>query len=108
MKNLIMVKKVMFLFHLIHLQEDSLASEVLRTQRHMEIPSLWTECLQFLLDLDISLEEIHILSKHQFKRRVQSAAKDKNRRDLLQMIEPYKKLNVAEISEENFETKPYF
>ena len=24
------------------------------------------------------------------------------------MIEPYKKLNVAEISEENFETKPYF
>ena len=108
MTNIIMVKKVLFLYHLIHLQKDSLASEILQVQRQIELPSLWTECLQYLLDLDISLEELNDLTKQQFKRRVQCAAKEKNRKDLLTLIEPYRKLSFAELSEEDFETKPYF
>ena len=108
LSNVIMVKKLLFLRHLIHLPENSLALEVLEVQKQMEIPSLWMEGLQFLLDLEISIEELHELSKRQFKQRVQSAAKEKNRRDLLQLIEPYKKLSSAQLSEENYGTKAYF
>ena len=98
----------MFLHHLIHLPTNSLAFEVLEIQRKMEIPSLWMEGLKFLLELDIKIEELHELSKQKFKQRVKSAAEEKNRMDLIQMIEPYKKLNYAQLSVEDFGTKRYF
>ena len=108
LSNIIMVKKLLFLHHLIHLPEHSLALEVLEIQKQMEIPSLWMEGLQFLRELDISIEEMHELSKQQFKKRVHSAAKERNQRDLLKLMERYKKISSAQLSEENWGIKSYF
>ena len=91
-----------------HLTQDSLALEVLLTQRRLELPSLWTECLQFLCEVEVNLKELMEMTKMQFKRRIKHAVREKNRNDLLQMMEPYKKLNSTKLSQENFEIKSYF
>ena len=39
---------------------------------------------------------------------MKEAVREKNRKDILRWIEPYKKLNVIDLSKEKFETKPYF
>ena len=106
--NKIMERKLLFLFHLINLDQNTLGYEVLDSQRRFEMPGLWQECLEYLRELDISIEELEELSKFQFKSRVREATREKNRRDLLRWIEPYKKLNVIDLSKEKFETKPYF
>ena len=108
MENEIIEMKLRFLFHLVHLNSNRLAHEVLEVQRQLELPSLWTQCLQFLRDLDISLEEVHNLSKREFKGRLKSSIFKKNESDLLCMMEPYKKLNASQLNEDGFRTKAYF
>ena len=44
----------------------------------------------------------------QFKRRIKHAVREKNRNDLLQMMEPYKKLKSTKLSQENLEKTSYF
>ena len=98
----------MFAFHLLHLEEDSLAYEVLNAQRTFEFPSLWQEILGFLRDLDMSIEELEDSSKYEFKKKVKAAILKKNERDLLHWMEPYKKLNASELGRKEFKMQEYF
>ena len=107
MQNRIIEKKLLLLFHLLHLDKDSLAYEVLDEQRKLET-CFWNECLGFLRELDIPLHEVEDLSKHQWKSRLREAIRSKNRSDLLTLIEPYKKLNYHELKNEECKTKEYF
>ena len=88
--NRIIQKKLIFTFHVVHLDKESLAYEVLSTQRKFEFPSLWQEVLGYLQELEIAVEEIEESSKYEFKKRVKEALKKKNERELLQWMEPYK------------------
>ena len=56
MKNKIIELQLRFMHHLIHLDSTTLAKEILEVQVQLEIPSLWTVCLEYLRDLDIGLE----------------------------------------------------
>ena len=98
----------MFAFHLVNLDKESLASEVLSSQRRFEFPSLWQEVLGFLRELEISLEELEESSKYEFRKKVKARITKKNEQDLLLWMEPYKKLNSRELSKEEFKTKDYF
>ena len=98
----------MFAFHLVNLDKESLASEVLSSQRRFEFPSLWQEVLGFLRELDITVEELEESSKYEFRKKAKEAIAKKNEKDLLLWMEPYKKLNAKELSKEEFKTKDYF
>ena len=98
----------MFAFHLVNLDKESLAYEVWSTQRNLEFPSLWQEVIGFLRDLDMKIEELEESTKYEFKKKVKKAIATKNKKDLLQWMEPYKKLNAHDLSQEEFETKEYF
>ena len=73
----------MFAFHLVHLENELFASEVLSAQRTFEFSSLWQEILGFLWELDISIEELEDSFKYEFKMKVKDAIVKKNKRDLL-------------------------
>ena len=64
--------------------------------------------LQYLREMDIHVNEMKLLTKLQWKKRVREAILNRNRKILLGQIEQYKKLDVIELSSENFETKSYF
>ena len=106
-RNKIIEKKLLFLKHIVQLNKQTLASEVLNVQRELELPGLWSESLDFFRELDISLDDLFSTSKQQFKTLVRQALVSKNRDDLLRMIEPYKKLNIIDLTNEEFETKKY-
>ena len=106
--NRIIQKKLMFTFHVVHLGKETLAYEVMETQRTFEFPSLWQEVIGYLQELEISVEELEESSKYEFKKRVKEAIKKKNEKDLLQWMEPYRKLDAKELSKEEFTTKDYF
>ena len=59
MSNRIIEKKLNFIFHVAHLSKDSLAFEVLESQRKLEI-GMWKEVLQFLRELDIEVRKEHV------------------------------------------------
>ena len=73
--NRIIEKKLMFTFHVVNLDKESLAYEVLSTQRKFEFPSLWQEVLEYLQELEITVEELEESSKHEFKKRVKEGLK---------------------------------
>ena len=107
MMNHIIQRKLLFLWHLFHLDGNSLGKEVLETQRRFET-GFWTECLAYMMEMDISLEELENTTKMQWKSRVKLATKLKNKNDLLKMMEPYKKLDSRDFHDDEFETKSYF
>ena len=107
MSNRIIEKKLKFIYHVAHLSEDSLASEVLKVQQRLEL-GLWAEILQFMRDLNIEVRELYELTKQQWKSRVKEAIIEKNKSDLLQAIKSYKKLNYNELKDEEFKTRSYF
>ena len=107
MKNKIIMKKLMFLHHLIKLKKTSLVSEILEVQKKMEFPGLWLEAMEHLRNLDINVAELYELNKIQWKGRVKNAVSERNKEKLLQTISSYKKLDANSLKEEDFKTKEY-
>ena len=105
--NRILLSKLLFVFHIANLPDNTLAKDFFLKQANNreKYPSVVTEVLETLEKWNINLS---CYSKYQYKRLIKSKVYDKNREELLQMIRGYKKMNYDECSKEKFEMKDYF
>ena len=107
MEMKILQKKVLFLHHLEHLPETSLAKEVYEAEKRMSLPGIMNDCSKFLAKF--GLQDLKSYSYPQFKRLVKEKIKIINKSKVIEIIREkgYSKINVQEILNDNFERKPY-
>ena len=106
--NKIIEEKLLLLRHVSNLS-GLLAAEVLAVQQQLELgDTLWSEGIEFLRQLNMSIDDLTSLSKAQFKAELKDTIKDKNADDLLNQIKNYQKLDYWQLKNEPFEMKKYF
>ena len=94
-----------FLHHLANLSADSLAGQIFLVQVERDL-GIVKELKEHLEKMgNINPREV---SKMVWKRKTKQYIEEKNRKDLLQEIRNYKKLDHDELAEEKFERKKYF
>ena len=71
-ENRILKAKLLFYYHLSHLDRESLASRIFREERKSGIGGFISECEEEMSKLGISEDEVGYLNKGQFKRRTNS------------------------------------
>ena len=106
-ENALKLKKLLFFHFLANLSDSSLAKEIFMIQITEQVPDcLVAECLQYLQELDISVNPQHY-SKGRWKSLIKSKIYALNRSQLLSQIESYRKLDHDQLSLEEFDVKPY-
>ena len=107
MKYRIIMKKLLFLHHLVGLDDQSLAKQVLSVQDHHDLPGLVTECK----DLIVKFKLPNILkirkSKNVWKSLVKKKIIEENSKELKEELSKYRKLEESEFLEEEFGRQPY-
>ena len=107
MKYRIIMKKLLFLHHLVGLDDQSLAKQVLSVQDHHDLPGLVTECK----DLIVKFKLPNILkirkSKNVWKSIVKKKVLEENSKELKEELSKYRKLEDSEFLEEEFGRQPY-
>ena len=106
MEHRIALKKIMFLHHLLNLPENSLAYQLACVQDSLGYPGLIAECKSLLNVYNIK-ENPKLCSKVQWKKLWKKRILEQNRKDILEIVKKYKKLNYGMLSKEKFETKSY-
>ena len=104
--NIILQKKIMFIFHIANLPEQSLAREVYELQDREELPGLILENKEHLVVLNFKVNKN--MSKFQFRKLVKNYIRNKNKTELLQSIREYKKIDYNQCFEEEYKRKSYF
>ena len=105
-ENLILEKKLNFVFHLANLPITSLGRQIFDIQdEDRTLPSLLLEVQDHLDAIGLNIREV---SKWQFKQKTRKYIKSLNRKQLLEEIRKYKKLNYEELSNAPYERKSYF
>ena len=105
-ENIILEKKLNFIFHLANLPVSSLGRQIFDLQdEDRNLHSLLSECQEHLDAMGMNIREV---TKWQFKRKVKHYTRNRNRNQLLEEVRGYKKLNYDELSTEPFERKTYF
>ena len=89
-----------------NLPENTLANEFYLRQKINGYPGVVTEMETFINEWNLT-QFLH-LSKHHWKRAVKEVLYKKNRDELLNWIQNYKKINHNTCSKEKFEMKSYF
>ena len=106
-ENFIILKKLLFLHHLATLPSNSLAAEIYQLQKEdSSLPGLVRDCEEYLSSLNISSDPSSF-SKYQWRKTVKANLHAKNKNDLLQQINSYKKLDKQKLSEESYGRKSY-
>ena len=104
--NIILQKKLLFLFHLANLPRDSLAYEVFSIQETQGLFSLLTENEEHLSKLQFHASRQ--MSKWHFKKLVRDYIHKRQRETLLNTIKSYKKISYEQYLKEDFKRKQYF
>ena len=104
--NIILQKKLLFIYHLANLPQDSLAYEVFSIQETQGLFGLLTENEEHLAKL--SFDSSRQMSKWQFKKLVREYIQKQQREILLNNMKSSKKINFEHCSQEKFERKQYF
>ena len=105
-ENLILGKQLNFIHHLANLPEVALARNIFDEQVRLSLPGLYKQCEPYLIEMGIV--NLQALSKWQMKSKVRKFIARKNRTELLQKSQKYKKLDFLKLSNETFERKQYF
>ena len=102
-------KKLLFLFHLINLEESSLANEIFILQKNHNIPGFVKEGRQLLekFSLPNIIDQNLKISKLQWKKMVRKAVNENYGNLLKSQISGYSKLKEGPMVSENFEEKSY-
>ena len=108
MKNKTSIKKLKFMHHVVHLEEDSLAKEIFNEENRFEFPGLWKECTELMEELDIPIDKVYDSSKGEWKRLVNARVEENNKKELLEQIKSYKKIQFDVLKDEKCEMRPYF
>ena len=103
----ILEKKLMFLHHLAHLPETSLAREVFTVQTDYGLPGIAQDCREFLARF--GLQNLSRFSKSQFKRIVKAKIHELNKCKIIEQVRNrnYKKIDIEKLSKDDFEMKTY-
>ena len=111
MKMQVIKQKLLFLFHLIKLEDKSLAKEIFETQKSLNLPGLVNECRQMLKDLKLpNILENSVadsISKLTWKKLVRNAVLNYEECELKKEISDKSKLVDGPMAMEDFQRKPY-
>ena len=106
-ENIIILNKLLFISHLCHLPDSSLAKEVYILQKEQSLhEGLVTECDKHLRELNI-FSGPEFFSKKAWKKLILQRLHKRNEEQLLSQIETYKKLDFEKLSKEGYGIKPY-
>ena len=103
--NIILQRKMNFTFHVANLPVGSLARDLFEIQR-TQIKGLYREVKEHLDKLGI--ESLNAVSKRSYKALCKRYIFEKNKRDLINMAQGYKKIDVHEFENDTFKRKDYF
>ena len=108
MKFRILQKKLLFLHHLLTLQNPALAKEILEVQIKLKLPGLYQECENFLVTNNIT--RVESFSKVQWKNLVKRKMKELHKAEMIKIakVKHYKKIRAADIEADDFKLKRYF
>ena len=108
MANRILLRKLLFLWHVANLGSDTLARQTYEREVRQDTNtlSLVSECKPYLAQFGIT--DLRNYSKYQFRRLIKSQIFQKNKREIIQMSERYKKIDTEQLAIESFEMQPYF
>ena len=84
-ENFIILKKLLFYHHLLSLDDDTLAKEIISIQIKEKLPGLASECTSFLCELNINCDPLSY-SKVQWNKQIKLKIHEKNRTELLNRI----------------------
>ena len=106
--NEVTKKKLMFLFHIFHLEKGTISRELYEIQkRHKALPSIVQECEEHLKKMGLSLLDMENSGKMQWRNIIHQKLAKKNTQDLLQMMKKYKKISYKDLEGEQCELKDY-
>ena len=100
-QNYLILRKLLFLHHLISLPDDSLAKSILNLKKEKGITSEYTALLE---ELDIN-EDPANYSKEHWKKHISRKVHLKNKRELVLQLNSSKKLEEEKLSFEEYEVK---
>ena len=105
-----MLKKLLFLYHLMFLPHTALAYKIQTIQKEEEgerkYQCLVSECKVFLEELDITNNPTSY-SKSQWSKLIREKVHHKNERDILSKMTEYSKLDIEKFSSEDYGIKEY-
>ena len=107
MKYRVIMKKLLFLWHLNNLEEGSLAKEVLQVQKTQNLPGLVQECKDYMMTLNLPDPFVVKMSKTQWKNKVKKSIQKENEEDLRKKMMKLEKLKNSELPKQKCETKEY-
>ena len=100
------MKKLLLYHHLLSLDNDTLAKEILNIQIEEKLQGLASECSSFLCELKIYNDPL-FFSKSLWNKQIKSKIHEKNRSELLNRIRSYSKLEYSKFVNEEYGQKEY-
>ena len=89
-ENRIIENKILFYFHLINLDDQSLAKKIIIQEQKLNVEGYYRECQLYFAQLDINPEMAKVLNKKQWKDLVSRKIKLKTENDILERAKSYK------------------
>ena len=104
----ILMKKLLFLHHVVSLPEGSLAREVYEVQSKLKLPGLVEECQMFLDRYRIT--DVASFSKMQWKKLVKVRINELNKEQIINLVKErkYSKIDLETFQTCDFSRKDYF
>ena len=106
MENRILLKKLLFHFHVFNLPESSLAKNFHSTQLRLSLPGIASQCQETLNDWNMG--DLTKFTKYSFKKAVTTKIRKKNKDELIEKMKKYKKVDYREYEKREFKMSEYF
>ena len=100
-----MMQKLIFMNHILHLEENSLAKQIQSAQETYKVGGLTQEVWQFIADLELPNCFDQKIPKNQWKRLVKKVFAKANEEDICRAAESSKMMKKSMNDEEKFECK---
>ena len=109
MENRIRKSKLLFLHHLVGLEDQSLAKQIFQKQKKMNLPGPVQEFEELLklMKLPNIIDNNTVISKSQWKKIVKTAILEENEKDLKEKMSSYTKIEDGPQMKEKFEKRMY-
>ena len=107
MKFRIMMNKLIFVNHIMNLDDNTLAKQVPSTQIAQDLPGLKCEAEIFIADLGLPNCLASKIQKNSWNVLVKKAVSKANEEELREKMESYKKVNKEALQNEKFGSKDY-
>ena len=107
MELMILRRKLPLFHHLMTLDKQSLARTIADIQDANSYPDLIKECRTALTHLGLTSSDPQHYTKQSWKKLISRKIIEENRRQLLESIKGFKKLNQEELAQEEFKVKDY-